>query len=166
MHDLPKAHFAGSAAELLSPADLASMTGLDFIRGMAEGRLPAPPICEAMNFRLEDVAEGRAVFVGIAEFRHYNPIGTVHGGWVGTMLDSCMACAVQTTLAAGRGYTTLEFKVNIVRPIFESTGPLRAIGTVSHSGRRTAVAEGRLEAPAGTLFATGSTTCLVMDLRA
>jgi uncharacterized protein (TIGR00369 family) len=98
------------------------------------------------------------------QFRHYNPIGTVHGGVAATLLDSCMSCAVQTTIEAGLGYTTLEIKVNMVRPITEKTGLIRAEGRSLHTGRRSATAEGKILDAAGTLLAHGTTTCIVFPL--
>ena len=98
------------------------------------------------------------------QFRHYNPIGTVHGGVTATLLDSCMSCAVQTTIEAGLGYTTLEIKVNMVRPITETTGPIRAEGRSLHTGRRSATAEGKVLDAKGTLLAHGTTTCIVFPL--
>ncbi|MEM6933762.1 MAG: PaaI family thioesterase [Pseudomonadota bacterium] len=156
--------FADSLADLVQMAEVSKISGLEFIRGMLDGRFPAPPIARTLDFMLDEVDEGRVVFTGTPRFDHYNPLGAVHGGWFGTLMDSCMACAVQTCLPAGRGYTTLEYKVNIVRPAFESTGPVRAIGEARHVGRRTAVAEGRMIDADGKLYATGSTTCIVMDL--
>ncbi len=156
--------FATTPEDLLKPSDLASMSGLEFMTGILEGRLPAPPICEPMNYRVVEVEEGRVVFEGTPLFRHYNPLGAVHGGWFGTMLDSCMACAVMTRLPKGRGYTTLEYKVNVTRPVLAETGPLRAVGTTQHVGRRTGVAVGELIGVAdGKLYATGSTTCHVFE---
>lgn len=161
MPTAPEPRFAECPADLLTPAQMAGLSGIDFMRGILVGRLPAPPIARHMGMRLLEVAEGRIVFEGTPAFDHYNPLGGVHGGWFGTLLDSCMACAVMSRLPRGRGYTTLEYKVNILRPVFAETGPLRAIGTAPHVGRRTGVAEGRLEGPDGKLYALGSTTCLV-----
>lgn len=159
--------FAESAEELLTPRELSAMSGLDFLTGIAEGRLPAPPIARTLNFRMHKVEEGRVVFRGKPEFGSMNPIGTVHGGWFGAILDSCMACAVQSTLPRGSGYTTLEYKVNIIRPLFPNGQELEAIGKVSHVGRRTGIAEGELRGVAdGKLYATGSTTCIILDLTA
>ncbi|MEL6478709.1 MAG: PaaI family thioesterase [Pseudomonadota bacterium] len=163
---MPDPHYAQSPEELLSPEQLGHLSGLEFLRGIVEGRYPAPPIAETLNFRMIEAVEGRVVFEGLPQFAHYNPIGSVHGGWFGTLMDSCMACAVQSTLPAGSGYTTLEFKINILRPAFTSTGPLRAIGESIHTGRRTATSQGRLEDAGGKIYATGTTTCLVMQLGA
>ena len=156
--------FAETPDDLLTPADLATMSGFDFIDGIRTGKFPAPPIAKTLNYRLIDVAEGRVVFEGAPEFAAYNPLGGAHGGWFGTLLDSCMACAVQTTLPRGRGYTTIEYKITILRPAFVTTPPLKAIGTVVSSGRRVATATGEMVDPEGKVYATGTTTCLVFDL--
>lgn len=156
--------FARSPADLLKVSDLAQMSGFDFIDGMRSGRFPHPPIAKTLSYRLVEVERGRVVFEGAPEFAAYNPLGGVHGGWFGTLLDSCMACAVQTTLPAGKGYTTVEYKITILRPAFEDTPPLRAVGTVVTSGRRIATATGEMVDPDGKLYATGTTTCLVFDL--
>lgn len=156
--------FAETPEDLLTPADLAEMTGFEFIDRMRLGTLPAPPIAKTLNYRLVEVAEGRVVFEGAPEFGAYNPLGGAHGGWFGTLLDSCMACAVQTTLPKGKGYTTIEYKVTILRPAFTTTPPLKAIGTVVSSGRRVATATGEMVGVDGKVYATGTTTCLVFDL--
>jgi len=143
---------------------LKDMSGLEFLRRIVDGRLPRPPITETLGFDLAEVSPGFAVFTMTPQFRHYNPIGTVHGGVAATLLDSCMSCAVQTTIEAGLGYTTLEIKVNMVRPITEKTGPVRAEGRSLHTGRRSATAEGKILDAAGTLLAHGTTTCIVFPL--
>ena len=160
----PNHVFADSPDDLLPISELRRMSGYEFIRGIMEGRRPAPPICAPMNFRFTEVEEGRVTVSGRPQFAHYNPIGSVHGGWFGTLMDSCMACAVQTRLKPGQGYTTLEYRVNIIRAATVETGPLHATGEAIHAGRRTAVAEGRMIDDAGRLYAVGSTTCLVFDL--
>jgi uncharacterized protein (TIGR00369 family) len=157
---------ARSAAEMPTPAQIAALAGVDAMRDIAAGRLPAAPISELANMRLAEVAEGHVVFEAEPRFAHYNPLGSVHGGWFGILLDSAMGCAVMTRLARGQGYTTLEYKINILRPVFETTGRLRATGRSVHAGRRTATAEGRLEDAEGRLYATGTTTCLVMEIAA
>ena len=111
-----------------------------------------------------EVEEGRAVFRGTPRFAHYNPFGSVHGGWTATLLDSCMACAVQSALPQGSACTTLEFKINIVRAITGDTGPVVAEGKVVQAGRRVGVAEGRLTDDVGRLLAHGTTTCLIYQL--
>lgn len=160
----PPDNFAANADELLSPDRLREMSGLEFIRGMVERDLPYPPICKALNYWPVEASDGRVVFRGEPTFEHYNPLGAVHGGWFGTLLDSCMACAVQTRLPKGRTYTTLEFKINVLRPIVADSGTYLAAGECEHAGRRTGVATGKIVGETdGKLYATGSTTCLVLD---
>jgi uncharacterized protein (TIGR00369 family) len=149
---------------LVAPETAATMTGLEMLTAMIEGQLPAPPIMQLIGFDLAEVDKGRAVFEGTPALRHYNPLGTVHGGYAATLLDSCMGCAVHTTLPKGTGYTTLEFKVSLVRPITADTGPVRAEGLVISSGRRVATAEGRLTDARGRLLAHATTTCLVFEV--
>jgi uncharacterized protein (TIGR00369 family) len=148
-----------------SPEEIGAYSGLEFLRRIAEGRVPQPPIAQTLGFRLAEAAPGLAVFTMTPEFRHYNPVGTVHGGVTSTLLDSCMSCAVQTHLEKGFGSTTLELKVNLVRPITDRTGPLRAEGRSLHVGRRSGTAEGRILDASGTLLAHGTTTCLIFELR-
>jgi uncharacterized protein (TIGR00369 family) len=143
---------------------LKEISGLEFLTRIVDGRLPRPPITETLGFALTEVSSGFALFTMIPHFRHYNPIGTVHGGVAATLLDSCMSCAVQTTMQAGTGYTTLEIKVNMVRPITETTGLIRAEGRSLHTGRRSATAEGKILDANGTLLAHGTTTCIVFPL--
>ncbi len=141
----------------------AGMTGLEFIRAIFEGKLPSPPITATIGFTGGAAEEGKVTFVGEAGEHLYNPIGVVHGGFAMTLLDSAMGCAVHTTLAAGEAYTTLESKVNFVRPITLETGPVRCEGTVIHRGGKIATAEGRVIAErSGKLLAHGTTTCLVL----
>jgi len=140
----------------------AAMAGLDYLRAIVAGRLPAPPLARVLGFALAEVESGRAVFeIQPMEF-HYNPIGSVHGGVACTLLDSAMGCAVHTTLPAGAGYTTAELKVNLVRAITTATGLLRAEGRVIHRGKRIATAEGFLRDGEGRLYAHGTTTCLIL----
>jgi uncharacterized protein (TIGR00369 family) len=139
------------------------MTGLEFLRAIASGELPGAPIAELLGFAPVEAEEGRVVFAAVPEDRHYNPIGTVHGGLAATLLDSAMGCAVHSTLPAGVGYTTLELKVNFTRPITSQTGRILCEGTVVHRGGRVATAEGRVFAEAdGRLLAHGTTTCLIL----
>ena len=149
----------------VSPVEtIRSMSGLEFLRAIAAGELPHPPISDALNFHLIEVSKGHAVFMGEAKHDFYNPIGSVHGGWACTLLDSCMGCAGQTTLPAGQGYTTVELKVNLVRPLSSATGPVRAEGRVISAGRTIVTAEGRIVGADGKLYAHGTTTCLVLGL--
>lgn len=158
-------YFVDDASELPSLAEIAALSGLETMRAVQEGRFPAPPIARTIGFALAEVDQGRVVFTGAPEFRHFNVLGSVHGGWFGVLLDSCMGCAVHTMLPRGRGYTTLEYKVNVIRPAGVGTGPLRAVGEAVHVGRRTGVADGRIEDAEGRLYARGTTTCLVFDLK-
>jgi uncharacterized protein (TIGR00369 family) len=148
------------------PAVLASaarsMPGLEFLRAIRDGKLPPAPIAELLGFRLAEADPGHAVFEVTPGEQHYNPIGVVHGGLAMTLLDSAMACSVQTSLPPGAIYTTLEVKINLVRAITGKTGKLRAIGKIVHAGSRVATAEGRLEDAAGKLHAHGTTTYIVL----
>ena len=111
-----------------------------------------------------EIEAGKAVFQGTPQLKHYNPLGTVHGGWYATLLDSAVGCAVHTMMPVGRGYTTAELSVNIVRAASHKNGPLRAIGTVIHCGKQLATAEGRIIGPDGKLYAHATTTCLVVEM--
>ena len=148
------------------PAALAesgrSMAGIDFLRAIRDRKLPGAPIAELLGFYLAEVEPGHVVFEVMPGEQHYNPIGVVHGGLAMTLLDSAMGCAVQTHMPAGGGYTTLEAKTNLVRPVTAATGKLRAIGRLVHLGKRVASAEGRLEDAAGKLYAHASSTCIVL----
>jgi|SRR5579862_4673269 len=141
-----------------------SLTGLELLTRVMHGTLPAPPIQQALDFRLIKVDRGSTVFSGIPKYDYYNPLDSVHGGYIAALLDSCMSCAVHSTLDLGSSYATLEVKINYVRPIFADTGEVRAEGKVVSSGRRIATAEGRLLDAAGKLYAHGTTTCLIFAL--
>jgi uncharacterized protein (TIGR00369 family) len=145
------------------PEQVAGLTGMQVFERMFSGDLPYPPIGETMDFLPVEIEPGRAVFQGRPLFRHYNPLGTVHGGWIATLLDSCVGCAVHSTLPAGKGYTTAELKVNFVRAVTTRVPLLRAIGSVIHVGNRMATADGRLVGPDGKLYAHASTTCFIFD---
>ena len=142
---------------------LASMSGCEFLQAIVRGEIPDPPITRTLDFYLLEAEAGRAVFLGEPQFAHYNPIGSVHGGWHATLLDSAMSCAVHTLVEPGFGYTTLEFKIQCVRPLTTKTGPVRAEGKVVAAGRRTATAEGRLVDADGRLYSHGTTTCLFIE---
>jgi uncharacterized protein (TIGR00369 family) len=151
---------------LVPPEIAATLSGLELLQGMIAGRFPGPPIMQLIGFHLAEVENGRAVFESTPRFEHYNPLGSVHGGYAAILLDSCMGCAVHTTLPKGTGYITLEFKVSLVRAITADTGPVRADGKVLSSGRRAATADGRLTDASGRLLAHATTTCLVFGLPA
>ncbi len=140
----------------------AAMSGIDYLRAMRDGRLPPPPIQRLLGFGLAEVDPGRVVFTLDPGEHLYNPIASVHGGVVATLLDSAMACAVHSLLPQGEGYTTLEFQVHLVRAVTRDTGPMRAVGSVIHKGRKTATAEGRLVDARDRVHAHATTTCLVL----
>jgi uncharacterized protein (TIGR00369 family) len=141
-----------------------SASGLDLLQRMVRGELPPPPIAELLGFRLTHVEPGFARFeIEPAEY-HYNPIGVVHGGVAGTLLDSAMGCSVHTTLPPKTAYTTLEFKVNLVRAVTMKTGTLLCEGRIVYGGKRMATAEGKLIDRDGKLYAHGSTTCMIFPL--
>ena len=131
---------------------------------MLDGRLPHAPIGGLMNFGIESFGDGEVTFRCTPDQSVYNPIGLVHGGLVCTLLDSVLGCAVQTTLEAGVGYTSLEIKVSYLRPVRAGEGDLTAVGRVSRRGRRVSFADGEVRDSQGRLVATGSSTCLVFDL--
>lgn len=144
--------------------DLRSNTGLQFLQKMVDGELPRAPIGNLMGFVLIEVENGRVLFQGTPGAEHYNPSGSVHGGYGATLLDSAVGCAVHSTLPAGMGYTTLELKVNYVRAMNDRTGPIRAEGKVIQAGRQIAIAEGRITDANGKLYATATTTCLIFPI--
>lgn len=141
----------------------AGLSGLEVFEAIFAGDLPSPPIGETLDFIPVQMAHGVAVFQGKPMLRHYNPLGTVHGGWFCTLLDSALGCAVHTTLPAGKGYTTLEIKVNMVRPLTNAVPLVRAEGQVIHAGKQVATAEGRIVGPDGKIYAHATTTCLIFD---
>jgi uncharacterized protein (TIGR00369 family) len=140
------------------------MSGRAFFEAIMRGELPPPPICQLVDFNVESVEDGRITMLARPNESHYNPIGSVHGGIIATLLDSVMGCAVHTKLPAGRGYTSLEIKVNYLRAVRDETGPVRAIGKVIHLGRQTAMAEASLVDAEGKLYAQANTTCLLFDM--
>jgi len=147
------------------PAQLAesarSMSGLELMRGIVAGTLPPAPIQELLGYSLVEAEEGRVVFEGRPGEQHYNPIGTVHGGFAATLLDSALGACVHSTLEQGSAYMTLEVKFNLVRPITAETGPVRAEGGIVHRGRTVATSEAHLRDGAGKLLAHATSTCLI-----
>ncbi|MCX7566501.1 PaaI family thioesterase [Sulfitobacter sp. F26169L] len=155
---------ATSPDELLNQEEVLTLSGLEFMQKMLDGTNSGPPIGATMGYTLYSVEEGRCVFRGAPEFNVSNPLGTVHGGWYGTLLDSAMACAVMTRVPRGSVYTTLEYKINILRPIPLGT-EVDCIGVTDHVGRSTGVAHGEIRGVEDDkLYATGSTTCIVMKI--
>lgn len=155
----------GAGPGVATPEQLAGKTGLQMMQGMMDGSLPSATMAHTLDYLLVEVGDGMAVFQGTPGRGHLNPMGTVHGGWFATLLDSALGCAVHTKMAPGRGYTTAEFSINIVRALTPKVPRVRAIGQVLHCGRQLASAEGRLVGPDGTLYAHATTTCLVFDLK-
>jgi uncharacterized protein (TIGR00369 family) len=150
---------------VVAPEILKSYDGLGFLQAIIDGTLPQPPIAELMGFHLIEVEDGRAVFEGVPEFRHYNPIGTVHAGFAATLLDSALGCAIFSTLTKGDAWTTLELKLNLVRPLTKDSGPVRAQGHIIHRGRTVATAQGELKDGAGKLYAHATTTCMIFPAK-
>jgi uncharacterized protein (TIGR00369 family) len=149
---------------LISAREAGGTSGIEFLRRIVRGEIPGPPIAELLGFRLAQVEPGFAVFEFEPGEHLYNPIGVVHGGVAGTLLDSAMGCSIQSTLPAKTIYTTLEFKINLVRAVTMHTGPMRAEGRVVHAGKRAGTAEGRLIDRDGKVYAHGSTTCMIMPV--
>lgn len=154
--------FATDAGQLPDRDTVLSMSGYDFMHGILDGKIPSAPIAQTLNFQLHAVEDGSVTFRGAPEFDHMNPVGTIHGGWYGTILDSAMACAIMTKVPKGSLYTTLELKLNIIRPIPPSM-VVDCIGTTDHAGRSTGVSTGKIVGVENQkLYATGSTTCIIM----
>ena len=150
---------------VVTPDILKSYDGLGFLKAIIAGNLPQPPISELLDFHLVEAENGRAVFEGVPQYRHYNPIGSVHAGFAATLLDSALGCAIFSTLAKGDTWTTLELKLNLVRPLTKDTGPVRAEGRVIHRGRTVATSEGDLKDRAGKLYAHATTTCMIFPAK-
>ena len=150
---------------VVTPDILKSYDGLGFLKGLIDGTIPDPPISELFGCRLVEIEQGRAVWEGVPEFRHYNPIGTVHGGFAATLLDFALGCAIFSTVAKGDAWTTLDLKFNFVRPLTKDTGPVRAEGRIIHRGRTVATSEGDLKDRAGKLYAHGTTTCMIFPAK-
>ena len=155
---------AGSVPGVARPEQVAGKSGLEMMRAVLTGGIPHAPIAKTLDFLLIEVGEGRAVFQGTPGPAHLNPLGTIHGGWYATLLDSALGCAVHTMMPPGRAYTTAELSVNLVRAIGSKVSRVRAEGKVIHCGRQLATAEARLFGPDGTLYAHATTTCLVFEL--
>jgi uncharacterized protein (TIGR00369 family) len=155
---------AMSAPGVAGRDTLSGRSGADFLGGILSGDVPPPPIGELMGMTPIKAVDGVAVFQGTPGAQHYNPLGAVHGGYAATLLDTAVGCAIHSLLPVGKGYTTLELKVNYVRAITTKTGPVRAEGKVIHLGGQTAIAEGRLVDAGGKLLAFATTTCLVFDI--
>ncbi|HEY4373529.1 MAG TPA: PaaI family thioesterase [Burkholderiales bacterium] len=147
----------------IDPREVAHLSGLEFFQAIFDGRVPPPPIGKTLNFWPLEFEHGRAVFEGEPTREFYNPIGSIHGSYAAALLDSCMSCAVHTTLPAGMAYTTLEYKINLTRGMSDKTGRIRAEGKIVQVGRRIGTAEGRLIDEQGRVLAHGNTTCLIFE---
>ncbi|HEV3500658.1 MAG TPA: PaaI family thioesterase [Bradyrhizobium sp.] len=146
------------------PEVMASMPGIDFVRAIFAGKLPAPPIMQTIEPFDSSAEPGVVVMHSTPAFRHYNPIGSVHGGYAATLLDSAMGLAIHAMLPAGTGYTTLEFKISFIKGMSKDTGPVRTEGRTLNVGRRTATAEARITDSKGRLLAHATTTCLIFEI--
>jgi uncharacterized protein (TIGR00369 family) len=142
---------------------MGTMSGLDLLRLVVDGKAPAPPIARTLDFALVEVGEGRAVFEVVPQEFHYNPTGQVHGGLAATVLDSALGCAVLSTCPASMGYTTIELHLNLTRAISDKTGKLRCEARIVHSGRTIRTSEATLKDASGKLYAHATSTCLVFD---
>lgn len=141
---------------------LFARSGLEQLRAVAAGDVPAPPISSHIGLEFVTVTEGDVVMTAVPDESHYNPIGSVHGGFFATVLDSACGCAVHSTLPAGVGYTSLEIKVSFLRPITAETGTVTAHGSVTRTGRNAAFAEADIRDRDGRILATASSTCLII----
>ncbi|HRN75626.1 PaaI family thioesterase [Ottowia sp.] len=155
---------AGPGPGVARMDQIAGMSGLELMQGVLDGTLPYASIARTLDFLMVAVGKGYATFQGTPGPQLLNPMGTVHGGWFATLLDSALGCAIHTLMPAGRAYTTAELGVNLVRAITPKVPRVRAEGKVIHCGRQLATAEARLVGPDGTLYAHATTTCLVFDL--
>lgn len=143
-------------------AEVADLSGRAALEAMLAGDLPAPPMCETLGFLLVEIGEGLAVFEGEPTARILNPLGSVHGGWALTLIDSATGCAAHSLLAPGQSYTTVETKANFSRPITPASGVIRCEGRVVSAGRRVISAEARMTDAAGRVLAHGTSTLLVL----
>jgi uncharacterized protein (TIGR00369 family) len=157
------ARFGNAQPGVSRPDQVAGKTGMEVFEAMFAGELPSPPIGHTLNFVPVHMEPRIAVFQGRPSFAHYNPLGSVHGGWFATLLDSAVGCCIHTALPAGKSYTTVELKINIVKALTVKVPLIRAEGRVIHLGRSMGTAEGRLYGPDGTLYAHASTTCFIFD---
>jgi uncharacterized protein (TIGR00369 family) len=156
---------AGPGPGVARPEQIAGKTGLQQMQAMLNGEIPHAAIANTLDFMIIGVEEGVATFQGTPGLQHLNPMGAVHGGWFATLLDSALGCAVHTRMPVGRGYTTAELSVNIVKALTPKVPRVRAIGRVIHCGRQLATADARLIGPDGTLYAHATTTCLVFEMK-
>ena len=150
---------------IVKPEEMAGLSGREMMDGMIAGRFPAPPIGKTLGFRLVEIGEGLAVFEGDPGPHLLNPLGSVHGGWAMTLIDSATGCALYTTLPPGVGYTTVETKVNMTRAIRADEATVRCEGRLLSAGKQIATAEARLISADGNLLAHGTSTLIVLRPR-
>ncbi len=155
----------GQGAGFAQPDQVVGKSGLELMQAMLRGEVPYSHIADTMDFLMISATLGEAIFQGTPQTKHLNPMGTVHGGWYATLLDSAVGCAVHTMMPPGRGYTTAELSVNLVRGAVPGKEPLRVIGKVLHCGKQLATAEGRIVDAADKLYAHATTTCLVFEMK-
>ena len=155
----------GGHAGLATPEQVQGKTGLQVLTAMLEGRLPHPHMAETFDCEMVEVGEGLAIFQATPQLKHYNPLGSVHGGWYATLLDFALGCAVHSKLPSGLGYTSSQINLNIVRAANTKTGPLRCIGKAIHVGRQVGTSEAKIVGPDGKLYAHATTTCFIFEAR-
>jgi uncharacterized protein (TIGR00369 family) len=161
-----KVNMASGPGEGIASRDqIAGLTGLEMMQSLLNGKLPSVPIANTLDFCLIHLDDGKTIFQGTPKSAHLNPLGTIHGGWISTLLDSALGCAVHTKMPVGRGYTTAELSVNMVRALTPKVERVRAIAEVLHCGRQLATAHAKLVGPDGTLYAHATTTCLVFEMK-
>lgn len=156
---------AQQTSRVAPPDAVAMMSGLDFMRAIMDGAHPPPPMATLIGFDIVEAEEGRVVFSGLPTDRHLNPMGVVHGGYAATLLDSCMTCAIQSTLKPGLAATTLDISVRFTRPATPQSGVLRAEGKTVHVGKQFGTAEGRLTDGQGRVLAHATTSCLIFPVK-
>jgi len=156
---------AGPGPGVARPEQIAGKSGMEMMQAMLRGEIPYAAIAHTLDFLVIGIGDGTATFQGTPKPQHFNPMGTVHGGWFATLLDSALGCAVHTKMPPGRGYTTAELSVNIVRALTPKVQRVRAFGRVIHCGRQLATADAQLIGPDGTLYAHATTTCLVFEMK-
>lgn len=154
----------GSGFGPVTPEEIGTWSGLEYLMKILDDEVPQPSIHRALNFRLIEIDEGRAVFTGVPTADYLNPMGTIHGGYVSALLDSAMACSAHSLCPRGTANTTVEMKVSFVRPVLAETGRLYASGAVVNAGRTITTTEGQLRDETGKLYAHGSQTCMRVAL--
>ncbi len=148
---------------LIPPEEMMGEHGLDILNGIASGKFPSPPMMKTIPMTPVEAIKGEVIFEAEPDERFCNPMGTIHGGYAATLLDTAMGCAVHSTLKPGWAYTTMEFKINLAAPMTPKTGLIKATGKVLSRGRQSAIAEGRIVDMKGKTIAFGTTTCLLFD---